>query len=127
MNKTNTISRLHIIAVTKKEKEGAAFSAGGNAVAQWLEDNMQEYVEQAWQGGNSPESVINDAFLEADKTLLAPKKGIFGGMGERGIGGSKCGATGALQSILCLKFRARTLYEITAGLGARTMRGCKIS
>ena len=100
--------------MTKTEKEGAASSAGGNAVAQWLEDNMQEYVEQAWQGGSSPESVINDAFLEADKTLLAPKKGIFGGMGERGIGGSKCGATGAPHFRSCLRFRAKTLYGFTA-------------
>ena len=34
--------------------------------------------------------------LQADKALLAPKKGVFGGFGERGIGGSKCGATGAV-------------------------------
>lgn len=34
--------------------------------------------------------------LQADKALLAPKKGFFGGMSERGVGGSKCGATGAV-------------------------------
>lgn len=34
--------------------------------------------------------------MQADKALLAPKRGVFGGFGERGIGGSKCGATGAV-------------------------------
>lgn len=30
---------------------------------------------------------------------MAPKKGVFGGFGERGIGGSKCGATGAVAVV----------------------------
>ena len=34
--------------------------------------------------------------LQADGRLLAPKGGFFGGMGERGVGGSKCGATAAV-------------------------------
>lgn len=34
--------------------------------------------------------------LQADKKLLAPKRGFLGGMGERGVGGSKCGATAAV-------------------------------
>ena len=33
---------------------------------------------------------------QADRRLLAPKGGFFGGMGERGVGGSKCGATAAV-------------------------------
>lgn len=37
--------------------------------------------------------------MQADKALLAPKKGVFGGLGERGIGGSKCGATGAVAVV----------------------------
>ena len=37
--------------------------------------------------------------MQADKALLAPKKGVFGGFGERGIGGSKCGATGAVAVV----------------------------
>ena len=35
----------------------------------------------------------------ADKRVLQPKKGFLGSMGERGIGGSKCGATGAVSLI----------------------------
>ncbi len=33
---------------------------------------------------------------QADERLLQPKSGFFGGMGERGIGGSKCGSTAAV-------------------------------
>jgi hypothetical protein len=40
-----------------------------------------------------------EAFLKADKKVLAPKAGFFGAMGERGIGGSKCGSTGAVVLI----------------------------
>lgn len=37
--------------------------------------------------------------LQADRTLLAPKKGFFGQFGERGIGGSRCGATGVVALV----------------------------
>lgn len=33
---------------------------------------------------------------QADERLLQPKSGFFGGMGERGVGGSKCGSTAAV-------------------------------
>jgi hypothetical protein len=33
---------------------------------------------------------------QADEKLLQPKSGFFGGMGERGVGGSKCGSTAAV-------------------------------
>ena len=38
--------------------------------------------------------------MQADQKLLASKPGFFGAMGERGIGGSKCGATGAIALLL---------------------------
>lgn len=48
-------------------------------------------------GGSSltVEAALTDAFLAADRKLLQPKAGFFG-VGERGVGGSKCGSTAAL-------------------------------
>ena len=43
-------------------------------------------------GGCELQSCIEEAFREADKKLLSPKGG-FMGLGERGVGGSRCGAT----------------------------------
>ncbi len=34
--------------------------------------------------------------MQADRRLLAPKGGFFGSLGERGVGGSKCGSTAAI-------------------------------
>ncbi|KAF6257407.1 phosphatase 2C-like domain-containing protein [Scenedesmus sp. NREL 46B-D3] len=64
---------------------------GGSAVAEWLSQNLFSVVGERWQGGNAAESCINDAYIQADKQLLVSKG--FMGLGERGIGGSKCGAT----------------------------------
>ena len=33
---------------------------------------------------------------QADQALLEPKRGFLGMMGERGVGGSKCGSTAAV-------------------------------
>ncbi len=41
-----------------------------------------------------PEFAITEAYLAADRKLLSVGAG-FMGMGERGVGGSKCGATAA--------------------------------
>lgn len=64
---------------------------GGDACADWLSQNFFRYVSKRFDGGSisSPESAIADAFIAADKKILQPKKGLFGSMGERGIGGSK--------------------------------------
>ncbi|KAK9845479.1 hypothetical protein WJX81_007509 [Elliptochloris bilobata] len=70
---------------------------GGDATASWLVDKLADFVEKHWEsGGEQPELDIREAFVKADRRLLAPKGGFFGGMGERGVGGSKCGATAAV-------------------------------
>lgn len=69
---------------------------GGNATAEWLKTNFSKYVTKCWEDAYSPEAAITEAFLAADRRILAPKKGFMGMVGERGIGGSKCGATGAV-------------------------------
>lgn len=66
---------------------------GGDACSDWLSQNFVKYVRKEFDSGSaldgSPESAITDAFLAADKKILQPKGGLFGAMGERGIGGSK--------------------------------------
>lgn len=51
---------------------------------------------------------------QADKKLLAPKAGFWGGFRERGIGGSKCGATGVVALVYTVN-RQRKL--LTANVG----------
>lgn len=52
--------------------------------------------------------------LQADKKLLAPKGGFFGAMGERGVGGSKCGATGVVALVYSVNGAKKLL---TANVG----------
>lgn len=68
---------------------------GGSACSSWLEMNLKNAVEAFWDP-KDPIKSLNKAFLEADKVLLAPKKGFLGQLGERGVGGSKCGSTAAI-------------------------------
>lgn len=67
---------------------------GGFAVAAWLEKNLITYVKKFWD----PAVVrMEEAFMDADSVLLKPS-GMLG-MGERGVGGSKCGATSSVAII----------------------------
>ncbi|BDA41782.1 probable protein phosphatase 2C 11 [Coccomyxa sp. Obi] len=73
---------------------------GGVATADWLKKNLDKHIEKVWQDkGSTTESDITDAFLKAVEKLLQPKSGFFGGMGERGVGGSKCGSTAAVALV----------------------------
>lgn len=47
--------------------------------------------------------------------MLAPRKGFFGGLSERGIGGSKCGATGAVA--VMYQDKSNKLQLLTANAG----------
>eukprot|EP00959_Pyramimonas_sp_CCMP1952_P128522 2687453-Pyramimonas_sp.AAC.2 len=69
---------------------------GGFATSQWLTDNLQGYILEAWDKVPA-ESALKRAYIAADKQLLAPKG--FLGMSERGVGGSKCGSTAATAII----------------------------
>jgi protein phosphatase 1K len=63
-------------------------------VAEWLKKNLQRRILEAWSP-TAPAASLSTAFLKADAKLLAPAAGFFG-VGERGVGGSKCGATAAV-------------------------------
>lgn len=53
-------------------------NAGGAAVAEWLQSNLQSVVNSNWSG-SSPEADITEAYLQADSKLLVAKG--FMGMG----------------------------------------------
>eukprot|EP00241_Pyramimonas_parkeae_P006782 CAMPEP_0114252506 /NCGR_PEP_ID=MMETSP0058-20121206/15874_1 /TAXON_ID=36894 /ORGANISM="Pyramimonas parkeae, CCMP726" /LENGTH=335 /DNA_ID=CAMNT_0001366447 /DNA_START=59 /DNA_END=1066 /DNA_ORIENTATION=+ len=65
---------------------------GGYATAEWLAQNIDSFISKRW-GRDVPERAVRKAFISADKELLEAKG--FMGMGERGLGGSKCGSTAA--------------------------------
>lgn len=97
---------------------------GGYATADWLRMNFSKYVTRFWGEKNSPEAAISEAFLAADRKILAPKKGFMGMVGERGIGGSKCGATGAVAITYQDENGARYILAANAG-DARVVLGGK--
>lgn len=88
---------------------------GGNACAEWLSTNFQKYLDKAWTAGNAPEAAVTKAFRAADKRILEPKSGFLGLVGERGIGGSKCGATAAV--VVLFKSQEGTTSILTANAG----------
>lgn len=67
---------------------------GGSATAEWLKTQLFGIVQKYWSGGEHVKDVTTQSYLQADKRLLTPMSGFLG-MGERGVGGSKCGATSA--------------------------------
>jgi protein phosphatase 1K len=71
---------------------------GGAAVADWLVKNLERRVRTAWSRHPTPEEAVTQAFAAADAKILAPKAGFFG-VGERGVGGSKCGSTAAVAIV----------------------------
>ena len=70
---------------------------GGNATSDWLEKEFYYEVQDKWDNAKTPKKVMDKAFRVADSKLLAPNG--FMGMGERGIGGSKCGSTAAVATV----------------------------
>ena len=64
-----------------------------------MADKFAQYLEKEWAQPGSAEQHISEAFLKADAKVLQPKSGFFGAMGERGLGGSKCGATAAIALV----------------------------
>jgi protein phosphatase 1K len=88
---------------------------GGSATAEWLQDNLLKYVEKFWDGENRPEQTVSEAFRKADAKILSPKGGFMGMVGERGIGGSKCGSTAAVA--LVYKSKSGTSKLLTANSG----------
>ena len=79
---------------------------GGVATSDWLQKNLFAFVNDQWDAGADGAVHVNKAFRDADCVLLSP--GGFMGMGERGVGGSKCGATAAVAMLYQVRAIART-------------------
>ncbi|BBN16012.1 protein MpPP2C_N [Marchantia polymorpha subsp. ruderalis] len=86
------------IVVDPKGKEPAFFGVfdghGGIAVADLLKTGFWP-VYKNQLSGSDPVRATESAYYEFDQLTLAQPKGLFGGMRERGVGGSRCGATAA--------------------------------
>jgi protein phosphatase 1K len=67
---------------------------GGDAVAIWLASKLWGVILENWTAGARARAAIEDAYLAADRQLLSAAGGFLG-LGERGVGGSRCGATAA--------------------------------
>ncbi|KAI8104210.1 hypothetical protein M9435_006733 [Picochlorum sp. BPE23] len=116
---------IHPSNVSNIDTIAAVFDGhGGYATADWLKSNFSKYVEKFWTDVPSPEAATTEAFLAADRKILTPKKGFMGMMGERGIGGSKCGATGAVAIVHKGSDGAAAVLAANAG-DARVILGSK--
>jgi len=87
---------------------------GGSACSEWLVDNLTDFIEKYWEP-KFPELAMRIAYIKADAKLLSPKPGVFGALGERGVGGSKCGATAA--TALLFKDLAGKQMLLSANIG----------
>ena len=98
----------------------ARCAAGGYATSEWLAEKFAQYLESEWARPGSAVQHINEAFLKADAKILAPKSGFFGAMGERGLGGSKCGATAAVALVfqVCSAGCGGSARRVTVGVRA---------
>jgi len=86
---------------------------GGSAVAEWLKAKLHAVVDSKWSNGATPEMDLTEAYLAADKQLLSASTGFLG-LGERGVGGSKCGAT-AVNTVLYKGREGTNLVTANAG------------
>eukprot|EP00475_Leptophrys_vorax_P042666 TRINITY_DN80494_c0_g1_i1.p1 TRINITY_DN80494_c0_g1~~TRINITY_DN80494_c0_g1_i1.p1 ORF type:complete len:377 (+),score=6.73 TRINITY_DN80494_c0_g1_i1:66-1196(+) len=93
---------------------------GGAAVAEFLVKELwgtyQRRLAGAVSSGLDVERATVKAFEEVDKMTLAPPKGFFGMMMERGMGGPKCGAC-ANTAVLLPGGDGATWQLITANVG----------
>lgn len=88
---------------------------GGYGVAQWLEEKFFLVLTDQWKSPANAVKHVMDTFTVADEVVLKPKGGFFGAMGERGVGGSKCGATCALALVFKGKGGKRQLLSANVG------------
>jgi serine/threonine protein phosphatase PrpC len=86
------------IAIDSEGSEPSFFGVfdghGGTAVAEMLKSSLWPIYKKKLSEPDLVKATIA-AYLEADQLTLAQPKGLFGALRERGLGGSKCGATAA--------------------------------
>eukprot|EP00252_Welwitschia_mirabilis_P009112 TRINITY_DN2142_c0_g1_i4.p1 TRINITY_DN2142_c0_g1~~TRINITY_DN2142_c0_g1_i4.p1 ORF type:complete len:341 (+),score=79.22 TRINITY_DN2142_c0_g1_i4:111-1133(+) len=88
----------YCIAVEPIDSEPAFFGVfdghGGVAVAEMLKSQLWPVYKKKLIGTDPVKATIA-AYEEVDEIALAQPKGLFGALRERGLGGSRCGATAA--------------------------------
>lgn len=115
---------LDIEAKTSPVSYAAVFDGhGGYACSDWLSTNFINYVSKFWDPSSSPKASISNAFTAADRKILAPKGGFLGMVGERGIGGSKCGSTAAVALFFKDKTSGKPLILSANAGDARILLG----
>jgi len=67
-------------------------------VAERLEQLFRDEIQTYWDK-YPPQAAVAKAFVDVDRKLLQRPPGFWGTFGERGVGGSRCGATGATAFI----------------------------
>ncbi|KAJ7541803.1 hypothetical protein O6H91_10G077500 [Diphasiastrum complanatum] len=87
---------------------------GGIAVAEMLKTSLWPIYKENLSGSDLVTATIS-SYLAADQLALAQPKGFLGGLRERGLGGSRCGATAATAVLLPTKDGKR--YLISANVG----------
>lgn len=92
---------------------------GGFATADWCKERLFDYVVENWSQ-ESPDRSTRLGFINADRELL-DKRGFLG-LGERGVGGSKCGSTAAVALVYKAKGVATLL---AAGAGDARVLVCE--
>eukprot|EP00210_Caulerpa_lentillifera_P001219 g1175.t1 len=73
---------------------------GGSSVSERLEATFPDMIEKHWSS-LPPEAAVKKSYNEMDRNLLKQPPGFFGMFGERGVGGSRCGATAATAFVFC--------------------------
>lgn len=106
------------IQVDSTGKEPAFFGVydghGGNAVSEMLQKSFWPIYKKKLSDPNVLRAT-RDTYLEIDQLTLAPPKGLFGALRERGLGGAKCGATAATSVLISKPDGSKEL--VTANVG----------
>ncbi|XP_024380638.1 probable protein phosphatase 2C 45 isoform X2 [Physcomitrium patens] len=106
------------IEVDSTGKDPAFFGVydghGGNAVSEMLQKSVWPIYKRKLSGPDVVRAT-RETYLELDQLALAAPKGLFGALRERGLGGSKCGATAATAVLFSKPDGSKEL--VTANVG----------
>eukprot|EP00898_Chlorokybus_atmophyticus_P001359 jgi/Chlat1/2223/Chrsp17S02546 len=110
----------HTVVVGKGKEDwtllGVFDGHGGSATAEFVAKNFYSAFADNVKRADTLTDALYNTYLEIDEELLKPPKGFFGAMMERGMGGSKCGAT-AVTALLVPGKGYGSLRLITANIG----------
>lgn len=113
-----TMEDTYSIAVNSEGSEPSFFGVfdghGGTAVAEMLKSSLWPIYKKKLAEPDLIKATMA-AYLEADQLALAQPKGLFGALRERGLGGSRCGATAATVLLQTLQGGQKILVAANVG------------